>query len=80
MADQETYLQESGVWTIAKRGFKKLLTEMTSVKFLLLTFVCLGIWQKFISDSVGLGAALLLVGLREVPIDQIMEKLTGGIK
>lgn len=78
--NQELYLKETTVREIIKRGFKKLFTEVTSVKFLLLVFVCLGIWRKFIGDSVGLGAALLIVGLREVPIDAIMAKLTGNLK
>lgn len=77
---QENYLKETSTWEITKRGLKKLLTEATSVKFLLLVFVCLGIWQKFISDTVGLGAALVIVGIREVPVDAIMDKLTGGLK
>ncbi len=80
MEDQETYLNKVSIWEIMKRGFKKFLTEATSVKFLLLVFICLGVWQKFVTDSVGLGAALLIVGLREVPVDAIMEKLTGGLK
>ncbi len=53
---------------------------MTSVKFLLLVFICIGIWQKFIQDSIGLGTALLIIGIREVPVDAIIGKLTGGLK
>ena len=75
--NQETYLAGSSFWDVTKRGAKKLMTEVTSVKFLLLVFVCLGVWQKFIGDSLGLGVALVIVGLREVPVDQIMAKLTG---
>ena len=75
MDDQETYLQKTGVWEISKRGLKKFITEVTSVKFLLLAFICLGIWQKFITDTIGLGAAFLIVGIREFPVDQIMGKL-----
>jgi len=62
------------------RGIKKLVTEMTRVRFLLLVFVCIGIWQKFIQDSIGLGTALLIIGIREVPVDAIIGKLTGGLK
>jgi FtsZ-binding cell division protein ZapB len=61
------------------RGIKKLVTEMTRVRFLLLVFVCIGIWQKFIQDSIGLGTALLIIGIREVPVDAIIGKLTGGL-
>ena len=57
---QETYLASSSFWDVTKRGAKKLMTEVTSVKFLLLVFVCIGVWQKFIGDSLGLGVALLL--------------------
>ncbi len=80
MADQETYLETSSVGKIVLRGLKKLLTEMTSVKFLLLIFVCVGIWQKFITDTVGLGVALVIIGMREVPVETIISKLTGGIQ
>ena len=80
MADQETYLESSSFGKIVSRGLKKLLTEMTSVKFLLLVFVCLGIWQKFIGESLGLGVALLVVGIREIPVEAIIGKLTGGIQ
>ena len=80
MEDQESYLQETSVGHIILRGVKKLVTEMTSVKFLLLAFVCVGIWQKFIQDSIGLGTALLIIGIREVPVDAIIGKLTGGLK
>ena len=78
--DQEAYLKEATFWSILKRGSKKLLTEATSTKFLLLVFICIGIWQKFITDAVGLGTALLVIGIREVPVDAIMQKLTGGLK
>jgi hypothetical protein len=49
-------------------GIKKLLTEMTSIKFLLLIFNCIGIWQKFIQDSIGLVTGLLIFGIQEIPI------------
>ncbi len=78
--DQEEYFEKTSVWGIILRGLKKLVTEMTSVKFLLLAFVCIGIWQKFIQDSIGLGTALLIIGIREVPVDAIIGKLTGGLK
>ncbi len=78
--DQEEYFEKTSVGGIILRGLKKLVTEMTSVKFLLLSFVCVGIWQKFIQDSIGLGTALLIIGIREVPVDAIIGKLTGGLK
>ena len=80
MDDQEKYLKESSFWQIILRGLKKLITEMTSVKFLLLVFICIGIWQKFIQDSIGLVTALLIIGIREVPVEAIVGKLTGGLK
>ena len=80
MADQEIFLESTSIGKIILRGLKKLATEMTSVKFLLLVFICIGIWLKFISDTVGLGTALLIIGIREVPVDAIIEKLTGGLK
>ena len=78
--DQEEYFEKTSVGGIILRGLKKLVTEMTSVKFLLLVFICVGIWQKFIQDSIGLGTALLIIGVREVPVDAIIGKLTGGLK
>lgn len=78
--DQEEYFEKTSVGGIVLRGLKKLVTEMTSVKFLLLVFICIGIWQKFIQDSLGLGTALLIIGIREVPVDAIIGKLTGGLK
>ena len=77
--DQETYLKEVSTKEVVRRGFKKFLAEISSVKFLLLVFVCIGIAMKWVSDAVGLGAALVLVGLREVPVDAILTKLTGKI-
>ena len=78
--DQEDYFEKTSVGGIILRGLKKLVTEMTSVKFLLLVFICIGIWQKFVQDSIGLGTALLIIGIREVPVDAIIGKLTGGLK
>ena len=78
--DQEQYLEGTPLGRIILRGIKKLVTEMTSTKFLLLVFICIGIWQKFIQDSIGLGTALLIIGIREVPVDAIIGKLTGGLK
>ena len=78
--DQEQYLERTSAGEIILRGLKKLITEMTSVKFILLIFICVGIWQKFIQDTIGLGTALLIIGIREVPVETILEKLTGGLK
>jgi hypothetical protein len=74
--DQETYLKEVSMKEIFRRGVKKVLGEVTSVKFILLVFVCLGIAMKWVTDVVGLGAALVLVGLREVPVEAILNRLT----
>ena len=78
MANQEEYLYEALFKDIIKRGLKKLMTEATSVKFLLLVFNCVGVWFGKISNEVGMSVALLLVGLREIPVDAIVAKLTGG--
>ncbi len=78
--DQEQYLETSSIGRIIVRGIKKLVTEMTSVKFMLLVFVCLGIWQKFVTETIGLGVALIVLGIREAPIEAIVNKITGGIK
>jgi len=78
--EQETYLNETSIWQILKRGIKKLVTEATSVKFLLLVFDCAGIWTGKIPTEAGLGFALLLTGLREIPMDAIVTKFTGTIK
>jgi len=78
--DQDQYLETTSTGETILRGLKKLLTEMTSVKFLVLVFTCVGIWQKFITDSLGLGVALVIVGIREVPVDAIINKITGGIQ
>ncbi len=48
--DQEEYLEGTTLRKVILRGIKKLVTEMTSTKFLLLVFICIGIWQKFIQD------------------------------
>jgi len=76
---QEKYLTETSLWGVILRGIKKLATEFSSIKFLLLIFVCAGIWTKIISEGIGLGAALVLVGMREIPVDQIMAKISGKI-
>jgi hypothetical protein len=73
------YLRDTSFWDVLLRGLKKMTTELTSIKFLLLAFTCVGIWKQFIGAETGLGMALLLVGLKEVPIDSIIAKLTGGI-
>jgi hypothetical protein len=75
---QEAYLKEAKVKEILVRGVKKLLGEITSIKFLLLIYICFGIAKKFIGAEIGLGTALVLVGMREVPVDAILAKL--GIK
>ncbi len=78
--EQEIYLNETSTWQILKRGFKKLLTEATSVKFLLLVFVCIAMWCGKVIPEIALSFALLLTGLREIPMDALMAKFTGAIK
>ena len=77
MDEQEKYLTETPFLAILKRGFKKLITEATSVKFLLLVFVCIGLWYGKISPEIALSFALLLTGLREIPMDTLMAKFIG---
>jgi len=77
--NQEAYLSETGFKAMAVRGLKKFITELTSVKFLLLIFVCVALSQKWVGDVAGLATALVLVGAREMPpIDQIITMLKGG--
>ena len=79
--DQEEYLVKTGLKAIAIRGLKKLITELTSVKFLLLAFVCVALALKWIGDTAGLAAALILAGARELPpMDQIIALFKGGGK
>jgi hypothetical protein len=40
---------------------------MIPIPYKIQMFICLGIWQKFIQDSIGLGTALLIMGIREIP-------------
>lgn len=78
-AVQSDTVQSSTVKSTLIFGIKKMLSEISSIKFLLLVFTCVGIWKKFIGAETGLGMALLLVGLREIPVEAIVSKLTGGI-
>lgn len=73
------YINGSSTKKLFKDGFNKLLVEITSVKFLLMCFICVGISFKWIGDTVGLGAALVIIGVREVPVEAIMSKLTGKL-
>ena len=48
---------------------------------LVLIFVCIYIWQKFMQDSIGPGTVLLISrrrGVREVSVDATIEKLAGS--
>ena len=80
MEDQETYLETTSLWKIIIRGFKKLLTELTSVKTLFLAFLCVAMAYKWIGDVAGIVGGLAVLGVKEVPIDIIISKFTGGIK
>ncbi len=70
--------RRDSVWENQSPGIKKLATEMTSIKFLLLIFICIWIWQKFTQDSIGLGTALLSIGIQEIPDYRIRIKETGN--
>ena len=80
MEDQETYLKEASLKGIFMRGIKKLLTELSSVKTLFLAFLCVAMAYKWIGDIAGIVGGLAVLGVKEVPIDIIISKLTGGTK
>ncbi len=50
---------------IALRGFKKMLVEITSLKFLTLIFIGYLTASKIIQDYIGVTAMLALLGIRE---------------
>jgi len=58
--------------TLFIRGLKKVVVELTSVKALLLAFICICIWLNRVDDIYGLAAALGIIGIREIP--EIMRK------
>lgn len=80
MADQEEYLNATSFKEIIKRGIKKLITELTSVKTLFLAFLCVAMAYKWIGDVAGIVGGLAVLGVKEVPLDIIVAKLTGGNK
>ncbi len=58
-------LDGTSVVGILKRGTKKILMELTSVKFLLLVFMAVCTWFGKIEPIYGIPAMLLLVGIKE---------------
>jgi hypothetical protein len=69
MMNGDLDLEKLSVMDVVKRGFKKMLVELTSVKFLLLVFIAYLTAQHLCKDStllmIGVGAMLLLVGIKE---------------
>ena len=63
------------VGKIIIRGMKKVLFEITSIKSLLLIFVCIGSWKGFVEDTIAIAAALALVGFKEIPLENIFSGL-----
>ena len=78
MSDQETYLKCTPMRFVVWRGCKKWIIEMTSIKFLLLCYVCVGVSMKWVSDTVGMSAALILVGLKEVDVGAVLASFKPG--
>jgi len=58
-------LQDSSFSQLFVRGLKKMVIELTSVKFLLLVFIGAITYFKICSDIVGISAMLALTGMRE---------------
>lgn len=65
--DQEKYLNETPIWQILKRGVKKLITELTSIKTLFLGFLCVAMAYGWISDTMGIIGGLATLGVKEIP-------------
>lgn len=53
------------VWQVVKRGVKKLLMELTSVKFLGLVFIGVLTYRRILDGSLGLMGMLAILGIRE---------------
>ncbi len=80
MEDQEKFLAETSTKTIVIRGFRKMITELTSIKTLFITAIFFGIFCGKISDLVGLVVALATLGVKEVPSEvfsALITKFTG---
>ena len=53
------------VWQVVKRGVKKFLMELTSVKFLGLVFIGFLTYRRILDGSLGLMGMLAILGIRE---------------
>ena len=62
---QERVDLDTSAKKIILRGFKKMLVEATSLKFLTLIFIGYLTAAKIIQDYIGVGAILALLGIRE---------------
>lgn len=77
MEDQETYLKTAKVKDILVRGFKKMLTELTSIKFLAMGGIfCLLIYGK-VDSLAGIVEILAILGIRDLP-ESIIQRISGG--
>ena len=77
MDDQESYLKTAKMKDILIRGFKKMLTELTSVKFLAMGGIfCLLIYGK-VDSLAGIVGILAILGIRDLP-ESIIQKIGGG--
>ena len=68
-------LQETSIRQVIRRGLKKIIIELTSVKFLLLVFLGLATWSGKVEPLYGIPAMLLLVGIKEGA--EVVSKFTG---
>ena len=77
---QESYLAGTSLRQIVLRGIKKTITEMSSVKTLFLTFLCVAGWYDKISDTWLIVGGLAVLGVKELPSDifvKIIDKVGG---
>ncbi len=79
MDDQEAYLKTVGVKEIIIRGVKKMLTELTSVKFLAMGGIfCLLVYGK-VDSLTGIVGILAILGIRDLP-ESIVQRISGSNK
>jgi len=64
---QEEYISNTPFWTIVFRGIKKVVIEMTSIKTIFLTFICVAAWCDKVSDMWFIVGGLATLGVKELP-------------
>jgi len=77
MEEQENYLQKATFKEIIIRGTKKVLTELTSVKFLAMCGIFALMAYNKIGDVAGIVGILAILGIRDLP-ESIIQKINGG--